>query len=44
MKLLICIKIFFFIFLVAPKDSLSRIVDTIEALENKTLGKTDAPI
>jgi len=29
---------------VAPKDSFSRIVDTIEALENKTLGKTDAPI
>ncbi len=44
MKLLICIKIFFLIFLVAPKDSFSRIVDTIEALENKTLGKTDAPI
>ena len=44
MRLFIYVKILFFVFLIIPKDSSSRIVDTIEALENKTLGKTDAPI
>ena len=44
MKLFIYVKIFFFVFLLMPEDSSSRIVDTIEALENKTLGKIDAPI